>query len=27
LEQTLQKPSDLGSWHDFKWTYETYNQE
>ena len=23
----LQKPSDLGSWHEFKWTYDQYNQE
>ncbi len=21
LEETLQKPTDLGSWHDFTWTY------
>jgi leucyl/phenylalanyl-tRNA--protein transferase len=27
LAQALQKPSDLGNWHDFEWTYEKYNQE
>lgn len=27
LARALQKPSDLGKWHDFEWTYEQYNQE
>lgn len=27
LSLALQKPSDLGSWHEFKWTYDQYNQE
>lgn len=27
LALTLQKPSDLGNWHDFEWIYDQYNQE